>query len=318
MSHFNGPWKPALVLAFLFALCCIDIGRDLWTPDEPREAEISREMQLRPSVIPTLNDERFIEKPPLYYWLVAVAFELTGGPSVIGARAVGVLASWLTLLTVFLWGRREFSETTGLLAAFGLATSTQFLISSHWVLMDPLLMLAMTLAAWLAWKVIAGRDRTRSVLGFYLLLAVALWIKGLIGPVLLASGLLAYAATTRSMSPIRALRPVLGFFLLLAATAVLAGLIGAEGGRSAVREWLWVNHVQRFIDPQGTGHDQPFYYYLVAVPLAVFPWWVPVADCFRPSSWVASSDRGIALRRYLAALAVRLSGWIHGTGCRKP
>ena len=42
--------------------CCsrislLGLGRDLWTPDEPREAEIGREMLLAPSIVPTLNGE---------------------------------------------------------------------------------------------------------------------------------------------------------------------------------------------------------------------------------------------------------------------
>jgi 4-amino-4-deoxy-L-arabinose transferase-like glycosyltransferase len=66
--------------ALLLAVCFIGLGRGLWTPDEPREAEISREMSLSPTVVPTLDGEVFIEKPPLYYWTVASVFALTGKP----------------------------------------------------------------------------------------------------------------------------------------------------------------------------------------------------------------------------------------------
>ena len=66
-----GPRGTVLVLGLLFVACWLAIGRDLWTPDEPREAEISREMWLAPSVVPTLNGRPFIEKPPLYYWTSA-------------------------------------------------------------------------------------------------------------------------------------------------------------------------------------------------------------------------------------------------------
>src|ERR1700688_2909831 len=88
---------PPLALAMLALLGC---NRGLWTPDEPREAEISREMALSPSVIPTLNGQRFIEKPPLYYWVVAAVYRLTGGPSVLAARGVSVVAGLATLLTL--------------------------------------------------------------------------------------------------------------------------------------------------------------------------------------------------------------------------
>jgi 4-amino-4-deoxy-L-arabinose transferase-like glycosyltransferase len=274
-----------LVLGLLLVVSFLGVSRELWTPDEPREAEISREMWLAPSVVPSLNDTAFIEKPPLYYWTVAGLFELTGRQSAAAARGVSGTAAFLTLLLVFLWGRRAFSPAVGLVAAVGLATSVQFMISTHWIVMDPLLMLFTTAAAWAGFELVSGRDRWRTVLAFYGALALALWTKGLIGPVLLAIGLLVYAASRRSLTPIWRVRPVLGAAVVVLMTGVIAALIYADAGFGAVREWLWVNHVQRFVHPTYTGHDQPFYYYLSALPIAVFPWWLPLASTLRPSRW---------------------------------
>lgn len=273
-----------LGLGLLLVLCFLGLGRDLWTPDEPREAEISREMALSPRVVPQLNGEDFIEKPPLYYWTVAGLFKLLG-PSAAAARGVSATASFLTLLLVFLWGRRELSARVGLAAALGLATSTQFLISSHWIVIDPLLMLFTTAALWTGSELVRGRGGAKRVAAFYAALSLALWTKGLIGPVLVACGLLAYAAARRSLVPVWRVRPFTGMGVLLLMTAAIAALIYLQSGPADVREWLWVNHVQRFVDPTYTGHDQPFYYYLSAVPIALFPWWIPFGALFRPSSW---------------------------------
>ena len=151
-----------LVLGLLLVVSFLGVSRELWTPDEPREAEISREMWLAPSVVPSLNDTAFIEKPPLYYWTVAGRFELTGRQSAAAARGVSGTAAFLTLLLVFLWGRRAFSPAVGLVAAVGLATSVQFMISTHWIVMDPLLMLFTTAAAWAGFELVRaaiGRER---------------------------------------------------------------------------------------------------------------------------------------------------------------
>ncbi len=86
-------WRHALLLCAL--LGALGLGHGLWTPDEPREAEISREMALAPTVIPTLNGHAFIEKPPLYYWVVAGVFRGLGHPSADAARAVSALAGAL-------------------------------------------------------------------------------------------------------------------------------------------------------------------------------------------------------------------------------
>jgi len=303
---------PALVLSLLFIVSFLGVGREPWTPDEPREAEISREMWLAPAVVPSLNDTAFIEKPPLYYWTVAGVFELTGGESAAGARAVSALSAFLTLVLVFLWGRREFSPAVGLVAAIGLATSVQFMISTHWIVIDPLLMLFTTLAAWAGSELVQGRSRASKLIAFYGALTLALWTKGLIGPVLIASGLLVRAAAERSLQPVWRVRPFLGIAVLVLMTGVIAALIYLDAGAPAVREWLWVNHVQRFVHPTYTGHDQPFYYYLSALPIALFPWWVPCVLVLRPSRWRygPSSLRRSAWyepRLYLAALTLGMA-----------
>jgi len=303
--------RTSAALGVLLIISFLGLNRDLWTPDEPREAEISREMWLSPSVVPSLNDRDFIEKPPLYYWTVAGVFALLGKPSAAAARAVSGMASFLTLVLVYLWGRRAFSAEVGILAAIGLATSKQFMVSSHWVLIDPLLVLFTTAAAWAGSELVLGDGGVAPLMALYASMALALWTKGLIGPVLLASGLLAYAALSRSVRPVWRLRPFLGSATMLLAVAGIAALIYAHSGFDGVREWLWVNHVQRFVAPVNTGHHQAFYYYLSALPIAVFPWWVPFADLFRPSRWregaeaaATASSRQRQQRLYNAALCI--------------
>jgi 4-amino-4-deoxy-L-arabinose transferase-like glycosyltransferase len=298
-----------LVLGLLLIGSFLGVGRELWTPDEPREAEISREMWLSPSVVPSLNETAFIEKPPLYYWTVAGVFELLGRQSAAAARSVSGTAAFLTLLLVFLWGRREFSPAVGLVAAVGLATSVQFMISTHWIVMDPLLMLFTTAAAWAGFELVQGRSNARTLLVFYGSLTLALWTKGLIGPVLVAAGLLAYAVARRSLVPVWRVRPFLGVAVMVLMTGAIAALIYVDAGFGAVREWLWVNHVQRFVNPTYTGHDQPFYYYLTALPIAVFPWWLPLASVLRPKRWRVAPDATApspwhAARVYMGAMTL--------------
>jgi 4-amino-4-deoxy-L-arabinose transferase-like glycosyltransferase len=276
-----GALLPPLALALLALLGC---NRGLWTPDEPREAEISREMALAPAVIPTLNGQRFIEKPPLYYWTVGAVFRLTGGPSVAAARAVSVAAAAATLALLVAWGSAAHSRAAGWLAALMLASSAQFLVSSHWVLIDPLLMLTTTLAAWSAWELLARRDSRRLRWIFYGALVLALWIKGPIGPVLVCAGLVAYVLVDRP-AHWRRLRPILGIGLLVLSTLLLAVAIWKQGGNDALWEWAYVNHVKRLLSPGVTGHRQPLLYYTWTLPYAILPWLPPLLEALRPSHW---------------------------------
>jgi 4-amino-4-deoxy-L-arabinose transferase-like glycosyltransferase len=178
-----------------------------------------------------------------------------------------------------------FSPVVGLAAAVGLATSAQFMISAHWIVMDSLLMLFTTATLWAAHELLRGGANRNALLVFYLGLLAALWTKGLIGPVLIAAGLLAYAAARWRFAILRPLHPFAGAAFVLLMTAALAAAIAASAGWEAVREWLWVNHVERITNPVTTGHDQPVLYYLWTLPTAVFPWWLPFAALFRPRAW---------------------------------
>ena len=54
---------------FLFVF---DLGnRDLWAPDEPRYAQVAREMlENKNFILPHLNGEVYPDKPPLLFWLI--------------------------------------------------------------------------------------------------------------------------------------------------------------------------------------------------------------------------------------------------------
>jgi 4-amino-4-deoxy-L-arabinose transferase-like glycosyltransferase len=297
---------PVLALALLAVLGC---DRGLWTPDEPREAEISREMALAPAIIPTLNGERFIEKPPLYYWTVAAVYRLTGGASAWAARSVSVLAGAATLALLVAWGSVAHSRAAGWLAALMLATSLQFMVSTHWVLLDPLLMFTTTLAAWSAWELLARRDSTALRLLFYLAMVLALWIKGLIGPVLVATGLIVYGLVDRP-AHWRRLHPFTGIGVLALAVLLLAWSIFKQGGAAALWEWGYVNHVQRLISPGNTGHRQPLPYYFWTLPYALLPWLPPLIEALRPAHWrridVASLPRVSDPARYGALMSAAM------------
>lgn len=298
-SSLSEKSREAVLWVLLLAFSLAGISRGLWTPDEPREAEMSREMLLSPGIIPTLAGSPFYEKPPLYYWTVAGVFALSGGPSVAAARAVSGGAGFLTLVLVFLWARRVLDRNLAWSAVMMLATSLQFCISTHWVVIDPLLMLVMTLAAWSGWE-LACDGGWLAFWGLYVALSLALWTKGLIGPVLAGAGLGAFALWDWKQQSWRSLRPFWGGAVLAGALGLLVAAVFLSGGEKALWEWGWVNHVDRFLNPKGTGHAKPIYYYAPVLALAVVPWLVPVLGIFRPALWRTEGPQG-RLAKYLGA-----------------
>ena len=296
------PTHYALLGVLLGVACFSGLTRGLWTPDEPREAGISREMVDHPGVIPTLNGEAFIEKPPLYYWCTAVALRISGGPHAAAARAVSGVAGLLTLGVAFAWIWRARSVETAAVATVLLATFMAFVTSTHWVRIDALLMLFCAVAVWAAWER-TGRAASPGFLAlFYAGLVLALWTKGLIGPVLIGAGLATYAALSRSFEVLRPLRPVTSVVVLIAAVGALAAAIAASGGYEALRTWFYVNHIERFVHPVSTGHQEPFAYYVWTLPAAIAPWIVPLVALFWIKAPLWKRDRAdAALIRFALA-----------------
>jgi 4-amino-4-deoxy-L-arabinose transferase-like glycosyltransferase len=300
--------RPATIVfvgVLLGGSCFLGLARGLWTPDEPREAGISREMYERPGVIPTLNGEPFVEKPPLYYWATALSFHAAGGPNVAAARAVSALAALGTLLLVFVWVARARDVETALVSTVILTTCAGFATSAHWVRIDVLLLFFCTIAIWAAWERLGRAGGPRYLVLFYAGLVLALWTKGLIGPVLIAAGLVTYAALSRSVKILAPLRPFMGSTVLVAAIASLAAAIAATGGVSALKTWFFVNHVERFVHPVATGHQAPFAYYAWTLPAAIAPWLVPFVVLFYLKGPLWRRDRAdAALLRFAAAMTV--------------
>src|SRR5262249_35050615 len=68
-----------LGLALAVLLCFAGLGRSLWSPDEPTGAAVGRAMlSTGDLVVPRLNGEPFLEKPPLYWWVQVLALRLFG------------------------------------------------------------------------------------------------------------------------------------------------------------------------------------------------------------------------------------------------
>jgi 4-amino-4-deoxy-L-arabinose transferase-like glycosyltransferase len=113
--------------------------RDPWPADEPRFALIALDMVARGQwLIPSVGGDLYPDKPPLFFWAIAVFYQLTGS-----LRAAFLLPSLLaalgSLLLVYDLGRRAWSRESGLAAALLLACSVQFVLQARTAQIDMLL-----------------------------------------------------------------------------------------------------------------------------------------------------------------------------------
>ena len=88
-------WVQGLVLfGFCFVLFFVNLGQwDLWNPDEPRYAQVAREMTEGGNwILPRLNKRIYPDKPPVFFWLIALSYAVSGEVSPFSARFPSALA----------------------------------------------------------------------------------------------------------------------------------------------------------------------------------------------------------------------------------
>ncbi|MDR0779086.1 MAG: glycosyltransferase family 39 protein [Pseudomonadales bacterium] len=120
--------------------------RDPWPADEPRFAALARDMfHSGDWLFPRVGGDLYQDKPPLYFWLLAAAYGLTGN---IRASFLlpSLLASLSVLALVYDLGRRIVDRRAGLLAALTLACTVQFLTTMRSAQIDATLCLLTTLS----------------------------------------------------------------------------------------------------------------------------------------------------------------------------
>ncbi|MGA2707535.1 MAG: glycosyltransferase family 39 protein [Steroidobacteraceae bacterium] len=274
----------ALLSAVLLSIWCVGmLGRGYWTPDEPREADISWRMSWQADkAVPLLAGEPFCEKPPLTYWLAAMPIELLG-VSAWAARLPNVLYAMITALAVGLLARRA----AGSLAAFAAAAAIgSFLLSYQvaiWLATDAPLLAAVSLALlglYHGFYAAGSRDRLRGYLLMHAALGVGFLAKSAAAwmvPALALTTLIVWERRWREL-----LRWELYVGLALQAAIVLLWVCfvyAGPDGSAHLKVFFWNNLVGRFASVDAptelqyaTGHRNSPGKYLLELPIYLWPW----------------------------------------------
>ena len=123
-------------------------GRSLENHGYIQYAEIAREMVRSGDwVVPHANGGVFIDKPPLLFWLIAIPSYLYGSVTPLIAHLPSFFAAWVSVLVLFLWGKRVYGKTWPGLVAGGILLSTfQYFFQARLAKTDTLLCLFVLLS----------------------------------------------------------------------------------------------------------------------------------------------------------------------------
>ena len=270
-------------------------GLPLVGPDEPRYAEIGREMFSSGDwVTPRLNGYLWLEKPVWLYWGQAISYHLFGVGE-LAARFPSAMAALVTVLFIAFAVGQLVSRRWGLLAGGVLASSAFWLGLARGASTD------MGLACSIAVAVLAGHLAMRSVgrarVGFWLLFAFVLGVsmlaKGLIGILLIClilgvHRLLMKRPIVKSMRRNAALLwgGILVFALTVASWYVPVTL---ANGMVFIDEFFVNHHFKRFLTNE-YHHLQPPYFYLFVAFAGLLPWPFLLLGAFARLKHLAARD----------------------------
>jgi len=250
------------------------LGMPFLDPDEGLYAEIAQQMLSRGDwVIPHMNGLPYLEKPPLYFWLTALTFQLFG-PSEWATRLWSALAALGTVLLTWRIGRRLYGPRAGLLAGLVVATVVGNALYVRKASTDQLFVFCLTLALYGFLRDAERPDRGRArFLLFYLGAALGVLAKGFIGlvfPVLIV-GLGMVAVRRLAWRDLNLVRGT----ALFALVAVPWHALVAWRSPALFGFYVVDNHLLRFLDARRYVEDDvpsSTLAFLVASFIWAFPW----------------------------------------------
>lgn len=174
---------------------------------------------------------RYLEKPPLPYWLVAFDYKVFGF-NAFATHLPEALAVLGCAILALLWGRRAYTERAAFYAALAFLTSIGVFLFTRYFIPESILTLLVALALYLFLTGLEDRQPAR-IYATYALLAFAMLAKGLIAPVFFLGGMVPYLLLTgqwRRWREFHLLTGTLLYLLIAAPWHILAGLHNPDQG----------------------------------------------------------------------------------------
>jgi len=262
------------LVAIISAFYLYGLGKlPLLGPDEPRYAQVAREMFLSGDLItPTLGGHRWFEKPALLYWMIAGSFKIFG-VSEWSARLGPALCGLLTIAAVWCVGR-EVGKDFGFWSVIVTASCLGLIVFSRAVSFDVVITMttSWSLAFFLLHELPSTRRKRLLLAGFYTFVGLSLLAKGLVG-IVIPFGVAGTYYLLRRSWPARSvwLSLIWGVPLALALSAIWYGPVIARNGWTFIDDFFIQHHFARYVSNK-YHHPQPIYFYPAIILMLALPW----------------------------------------------
>lgn len=253
-----------VVTAISFFMVIFGIwGVPLLDPDEPVYAETAREMlQFGDFLSPRIFNEYWYDKPPMYYWLVAIC-QFIFGYNEFAARLPAGLAAVGTTVVMYISVTRMINEKAGFWSALVLTSCIQFFYLGKAAVTDTTLLFFMTSALLCFWQ--------KQYWLMYVFMALGTLTKGPIGIVFPGAIIILYLLAVGEIYELTRMHFVRGLLLYLLICFPWYYAMYTVHGMVFIETFLGFHNLTRFTTPEHASRVT-FWYYFPVVLLGLFPW----------------------------------------------
>ncbi|WP_088892134.1 ArnT family glycosyltransferase [Leptolyngbya ohadii] len=316
------PWKLQASHAWIFALVWIGLatGIAFWLhlgsiglvdETEPLFAEAARQMKITGDwITPYFNGNTRFDKPPLVYWIMAIAYQ-TVGVNEWSARFPSALAgTFLAVFGFYTLRRFGFSRPGSAIAAQEAVAAEKpipseidrqlwiaALVGSAAMVLNPQTIVwgrtgvsDMLLSGCIGGCLLAffcgyaqpnrPKMQDRWYLAAYVLSALAVLTKGPVGIVIPGMIVLAFLFYTGNLwTVLRELKLIRGALIFVAITLPWYILVTLANGDAFINSFFGYHNIERFTQVVNR-HSAPWYFYFLVVPIAFMPWSIHLPAAF--------------------------------------
>lgn len=174
-----------ILLIFIFLLAffayALNIKEPVLIPDESLRALVALEMHYSGDYItPKMGGLYYYKKPPIFNWLVAGYYQLTGDYSELATRVPMLLSLLVFAFVIFYYARKYFDFRTGVIAALFFVVSLRILsYETLYGLIDITYSLVVFLTIIYTWEFSKQKKYLSLFLITYFLTAISFLMKGI-------------------------------------------------------------------------------------------------------------------------------------------
>lgn len=222
-----------------------------------------------------LNGVPFLEKPPLYFWLVAASVKMFHGFSPFAVRFPIAILTMLLIFATYYVGERVISRKFGMISALTLLSSVFFLILSHVAILDMVLtvFVALTLYSGFLTHFCEAKNKKFYWLAFYIFMGFGFLSKGILAIAIPFTVMFVYNLLTKTLKDIfKPINFIPGIILFLIISMPWHVLMYQKYGNFFIQEYIIKHHFARFINSVSIGRERPLLYFVPVFLMGFMPW----------------------------------------------